>query len=154
MIGQTFYTLMLLSCLIALAWIDRKTLVLPNPLTLGLMLLAMVANFFGFGYCTFYTGLFGAMFGFGLIYGIDAIYYAVNKKRSIGMGDAKLLGALGAIFGLGTVVPLFFVAALGCLLLHLVQFRSFRPASVIAFGPYLCGAGMSFLMYQWWVLHR
>jgi len=152
MSGQFFYTLIVLICLFALAWIDRKTLLLPNPLTLGLMFLGLVINFFGLGFCSFNAGLLGAIFGFGLVYGIDVMYYAFNKRRGIGMGDAKLLGALGAIFGINAVLPLFLLAALGCLLLHLIQFRSYRPSSVIAFGPYLCGAGLSFIIYQYWVL--
>ncbi len=149
MIGQLLYILALSLILITLCVIDIKTLLLPNQLTLGLLTFGLVMNLTSFGFCSFSEGLFGAILGFALIYISNLIYRGLRKTHGIGMGDAKLLGALGGVFGYFYVLPILFIASLSCLVLQLIPYQRKKLSSIIAFGPYLCLTGIGFSIYQW-----
>ena len=149
MIGQLIYTLALSVILITLCVIDLKIFLLPNPLTLGLLAFGLFMNITPFGFCSFFGGLLGSILGVVLIYIINLIYKGLRKTDGIGMGDAKLLGALGAIFGYAHVLPILFIASLGCLVLQFLPYPRKKLSSIIAFGPYLCLTGIGFSIYQW-----
>ncbi|BDW10114.1 hypothetical protein PSHI8_01960 [Polynucleobacter sp. SHI8] len=148
-LAQLLYVLALSGILIILCVIDLKTFLLPNRLTLGLLALGLVMNLTPFGFCSFLDGLLGATLGISLIYILNLIYKRLRKTYGIGMGDAKLLGALGAVFGYAHVIPILFIASLGCLVFQLIPYSSKKPSSIIAFGPYLCLTGIGFSIYQW-----
>jgi len=149
MIGQLLYVLVLSGLLIILCVIDLKTFLLPNQLTLGLLDLGLLMNLTPLGFCSFLDGLLGAILGVVFIYVLNLIYKGLRNTYGIGMGDAKLLGALGAIFGYAHVLPILFIASLGCLVLQFVPYERKRLSSIIAFGPYLCLTGIGFAIYQW-----
>ena len=149
MIGQLFYVLVLSGLLIILCVIDLKTFLLPNQLTLGLLAFGLLMDLTPLGFCSFLDGLLGAILGGVLIYIINLIYKGLRKTDGIGMGDAKLLGALGAIFGYAHVLPILFIASLGCLVLQFLPYPRKKLSSIIAFGPYLCLTGIGFAIYQW-----
>jgi prepilin signal peptidase PulO-like enzyme (type II secretory pathway) len=149
MIGQLLYIFALSCILIILCVIDLKTFLLPNQLTLSLLAFGLLMNLTPFGFCSFFDGLLGAILGFTLIYILNLIYKRLRKTYGIGMGDAKLLGALGAIFGYAHVLPILFIASLGCLVFKLIPYSSKKLSSIIAFGPYLCLTGIGFSIYQW-----
>jgi prepilin signal peptidase PulO-like enzyme (type II secretory pathway) len=149
MIGQLLYVLALSGMLIMLCVIDLKTFLLPNQLTLGLLAFGLLMNLTPFGFCSFFDGLLGSILGVVLIYILNLIYKSLRKTYGIGMGDAKLLGALGAIFGYAHVLPILFIASLGCLVLQFLPYPRKKLSSIIAFGPYLCLTGIGFSIYQW-----
>ena len=149
MIGQLLYIFALSCILIILCVIDLKTFLLPNQLTLGLLIFGLVMNLTPFGFCSFLDGLLGAILGITVIYILNLVYKRLRKTYGIGMGDAKLLGALGAVLGYTQVLPILFIASLGCLVFQLIPYSSKKLSSIIAFGPYLCLTGIGFSIYQW-----
>jgi leader peptidase (prepilin peptidase)/N-methyltransferase len=153
MLGPAIYCGVIILILTSLGYIDFKTLRLPNTLTLPLIALGLAVNLSSYGFCSFQSGLAGAVFGIGVIYGFNFLYKAFFKKSGIGMGDAKLLGGLGAVFGWSAVFPLLFCAVVACLSIILVQGKNKDFASIIAFGPYLCGVGICMAIYQYWSLN-
>jgi leader peptidase (prepilin peptidase)/N-methyltransferase len=153
MLGPAIYCSVIILVLLALGYIDLKTLRLPNTLTLPLIALGLAVNLSSYGFCSFRSSLAGAVFGIVIIYGFNFLYKAFFKKNGVGMGDAKLLGGLGAVFGLSAVIPLLFCAAVACLLMMLFQVKNKDFASIIAFGPYLCGVGICMAIYQYWSLN-
>ena len=152
MLGYAIYCSVIILILMALSYIDFKTMRLPNSLTLTLIALGLAVNLSSYGFCSFRSSLAGAVFGIGLIYGFNFLYKTFFKKNGVGMGDAKLLGGLGAVFGFSAVIPLLFCAAAACLLIMLFQVKKKGFASIIAFGPYLCCVGICMTIYQYWSL--
>ena len=153
MLGYAIYCSVIILILMILGYIDLKTLRLPNALTLTLIALGLAIHLTGYGFCSFGSSLAGAVFGIGLIYGFNFLYMVFFKKSGIGMGDAKLLSGLGAVFGWSAVFPLLFCAAIACLFMMLLQGKYKDFASIIAFGPYLCGVGICMAIYQYWSLN-
>lgn len=147
---QITYFLLVIGALVILAERDITTHRLPNVMTMGLLLLGLVMNLTPYGYCTWQEGLLGAILGMGLLYSINRGYLYWQKKEGIGMGDAKLLAALGAVFGYHIVLFLLFLAGVVCLIFQIRQHQARGFASVIVFGPYLCATGIAYTLYLYW----
>lgn len=136
--------------LLTLAAIDYRHFVLPDAVTLPLLVL-------GLGVVLIVAPeriaahLFGAVAGFAVFALIAAAYRRLRGRDGLGLGDAKLLAAGGAWLGwqaLPTVVA--FAAGLGLagvltarLIAGLRGDRSapdLAAATAVAFGPYLAAA--------------
>lgn len=136
--------------LLLLALIDAAHGRLPDVLTLPLLLLglAVAAAAPLPGLPSLLASGLGAALGFGLLYLVDRLYAAWRGRAGLGLGDAKLLAALGAWLGAESLAPLILAAALAGLGWALATGRR-RAADAIAFGPFLALAGGGLV---WWRL--
>jgi leader peptidase (prepilin peptidase)/N-methyltransferase len=125
--------------LLALAWIDLEWLILPDTLTLPLLLGGLAATWLAAPEALGDAAL-GAGLGWLVFAAVAAGYRALRGRDGLGGGDAKLLGAAGAWLGwqaLPQVMLLAAVAALGVVgTLRLVRGRAFDGVE-LAFGPWL-----------------
>lgn len=134
--------------LIALAFIDAETGYLPDAITLPLIAIGLAAN----GFETFVPlrdAVIGAGAGFLIFWAISAAYERLRGKEGLGLGDAKLLAAIGAFGGWMMLPVVVFVAALGTLAaLGIGALRGGGMArdQPVAFGPGLCAAGFAVLI--------
>lgn len=135
--------------LIALAVIDARTQHLPNVLVIALFIL----SFFQYSLLppAWLHQLLGALLGGGLFLAIQLISKAITGRDSLGMGDVKLMVALGALTGwLGLpIVMLTASLSAGAILLYkrLIT-KNYHKDQKFAFGPYLCFGGYVSLVTQ------
>lgn len=88
------------------------------------------------------AALVGAAIGMGISGGAAALYAAVRGRSGLGMGDVKLLGALGLMLGPYVLAALFFGSILG-LIGGVVSARGRDMATArIPFGPFLAAGGV------------
>lgn len=107
-------SIMLAAALLILTWIDLDRFLLPNWLTIPLLLAGLAYSYYlGSG---FWPAFFGAIVGYGLILGISTYWRRQLGKDGIGLGDAKLLGAGGAWLGVFSI-PLILLVSSGVALL-------------------------------------
>lgn len=138
--------------LIVLAFVDYKTKLLPDILTLPLLWLGLVIQLFPE---TRTVGLelavIGAVAGYLPLWLLAQIYRAVRGRDGLGMGDLKLLAAMGAWSGpflLPHVLVLAVLLALAVYVFDRVMrrdtygFHEERP-----FGPAIIAAYFVVLMY-------
>jgi leader peptidase (prepilin peptidase) / N-methyltransferase len=129
--------------LLALAWIDLRQWVLPDALTLPLIVAGLSAAAL-FNPETLLDRALGAVFGYLTLRGLAAIYRFLRRRDGLGGGDAKLLSAVGSWVGLATLPQVILAAALGGLvtagILRLAGIR-LRAASALPFGPFLALPG-------------
>lgn len=135
-----------LCLLVALAFIDWDTSLLPDRLTLplgtiGLLALAAQALLPRLGLRMLVgvpgplDGLLGALAGGGTLYLIAWIGWWILKREAMGAGDIKLMAAFGLLLGWsGTLLALFLGALAGSL--HGVATRTGRLQER-PFGPWL-----------------
>jgi len=99
-------------------------------------------------FCSGIDSLFGIVTGYGLIRGVDEIYFRYKKQRGIGQGDAKLLAAIGAILGWQAIFPVLFFAALSGLVAGLVMIimKRITLQNQIPFGPFLSAAACGLIL--------
>jgi len=94
--------------LLALAWIDAKRFILPDQLTLTLL----VAGLAFAGLAALPAHILGAALGYGSFRLISLLYLRWRGQEGLGHGDAKLLAAGGAWAGPLALADIILVAAL------------------------------------------
>ncbi|WP_111495773.1 prepilin peptidase [Marinobacter bohaiensis] len=144
----SLWALVLVWALIALTVIDFDTQLLPDSITLPLLWLGLILNYFGV-LTDFQSAFWGAIFGYLSLWSIYWLFKIVTGKEGMGHGDFKLLGALGAWLGwqlLPAVILLSSVvgAVIG---ISLIVFRGHGREVPIPFGPYLAIAGLLALWF-------
>ncbi|KZY70947.1 methyltransferase [Oleiphilus sp. HI0071] len=134
--------------LIALTMIDADTQLLPDNITLPLMWLGLIVNYFEL-ITSFESAFFGAVFGYLVLWSIYWLFKLLTGKEGMGYGDFKLLAALGAWLG-WEMLPIIVllssvVGALYGLGAMLIQGRDKNKP--MPFGPYLAVAGWVALVW-------
>jgi leader peptidase (prepilin peptidase)/N-methyltransferase len=131
------------------SFIDFKSFILPDWITLPLILSGMVFNAVSSNnFCSATDSLLGVLLGYGLLRLVDEWYFNVKKQRGIGQGDAKLLAAIGAILGWQAIFPILCCAAiLGVVVgLSLIRVKRLTLQQQIPFGPFLSLFACAFIL--------
>ena len=98
--------------LVALAFIDLDTWLLPHVITWPLLGLGVVASALGWSAApSLASSLWGAGVGWGAFALLSWGGEKVLKKEALGFGDVWLLGGLGAWLGLGALLPVVLLAS-------------------------------------------
>ncbi len=134
-ISPAFLTLYI-CLLLLLAEIDFRSLLLPDILTIPLLLLGVFVACFGLSNLQIEDSVIGAMVGYFLpvLVCLLIVWY---KKDAFGGGDIKLLSALGAWLGVEGLLNVIAGASILGIVWALVQ----RKKS-LAFGPMIAIAGI------------
>jgi leader peptidase (prepilin peptidase)/N-methyltransferase len=134
--------------LVAMTMIDYDTQYLPDDLTYPLLWLGLLVNLDA-TFVPLREAVIGAAAGYMALWSVNALYKLVRGHDGMGNGDFKLLAALGAWLGWGSlpliVILSSVVGAVVSIGLMIVA-RSGRDTK-IPFGPYLAGAGLLALIY-------
>ncbi len=129
--------------LIALGFIDFETGYLPDAITFPMIALGLLASIMNL-FVSFPAAIIGAFAGYSSFWLIATAYRHLRDREGLGMGDAKLLGALGAWSGWTLLAPIVFTSSLAALCLIAISTmrgREFDSESEIRFGPALAIAG-------------
>ncbi|NLD55258.1 MAG: prepilin peptidase [Burkholderiaceae bacterium] len=134
--------------LLALAFIDFDTQLLPDSITLPLLWVGLLLNLDG-GFVPLRDAVIGAAAGYLLLWSIYWAFRLLTGKEGMGYGDFKLLAALGAWFGWQAIPAIILLASVvGALVgIGLMMFSRHGRDVPIPFGPYLAGAGMLALFF-------
>ena len=129
--------------MIALAFIDLDTQLLPDSLTLPLLWLGLALNLAG-TYSDISASVIGAMAGYLALWSVYWLFKLATGKEGMGYGDFKLLAAIGAWLG-WQILPLtiLFSSLVGAVVgIGLIVFARHGRNVPIPFGPYLAAAGV------------
>jgi leader peptidase (prepilin peptidase) / N-methyltransferase len=138
---------LVLSCLLgwgllALAWIDWRTMLLPDALTLPLLLIGLAATW-RLDPDALTEHAIAAVLGYALLSLCAEAYRRLRGRDGLGLGDAKLLGVAGAWLGLEPLPWVVLVGSMmGLLWFCIGWLRGSAPrhSTAIAFGPFLATA--------------
>lgn len=142
-------------------FIDLEFMILPDRLTVGGMIAGPILSLMApamQGQMTAYTGFCASVSGLALgaifLWLVATLGTLVFRKEAMGMGDVKLLGALGAFLGWKAVLFIVMGASLAgaAVGVSLVMARRKTMASRIPFGPYIALAAIVWLLWGqgWW----
>lgn len=109
--------LVLSSALIALAFIDAEHMILPNRITYPLFLLLLFYRFVDSVFLKgdsslLLDGLLGSLVGGGLLFGLGALWKILRGVEAMGLGDVKMMLAVGMFLGWDLVLLAIFLGAL------------------------------------------
>ena len=142
--------LILVTALVGIAWIDRKTLLIEGRLVALAMGLRLVWLSF-FAPQEMLNSLTGLLIGAGILYFIGFLYETFRHRQGLGEGDAAVLGLIGLWVGwqgLGTVL---LIAALSGIIIGGISLLRQRKVNQnipdllqtqIPFAPFLCLGGL------------
>jgi len=133
--------------LVALAWIDFESTLLPDALTQPLLWAGLLVNLFD-AYASLQMAVVGAVAGYVFLWVIFHVFRLLTGREGMGYGDFKLLAALGAWFGVEALPTLLLSASLLGVLIGGALTLSGRAGrgQPLPFGPYLALAGVVTLL--------
>jgi len=140
----------LIVVLVYLAYYDLRTFRLPDVITLPLVSLGLLFNgLSNESLISFQDSLIGAILGYICLWLLNLLYRIVKKQAGIGMGDAKLLAALGAWLGWFALPSILLIASLTGLIGGIIwlQWNNQNHRSAFPFGPFLAIAGIMELLW-------
>jgi prepilin signal peptidase PulO-like enzyme (type II secretory pathway) len=141
---------LLILALLYLAHIDWRTFRLPNAITFPLIILGIAFNAFSdLRFTAPISGFVGACLGYGLLWALNTGYRLLKNRDGIGMGDAKLLAALGAWLGWSALPSILLMASVTGMLGGIIwlKLRRYHLREAFPFGPFLAIAGIIELLW-------
>ncbi|HSG41196.1 MAG TPA: prepilin peptidase [Thermoanaerobaculia bacterium] len=137
--------------MLALAMIDFDHMILPDKITylgifLGVLLQPLLpwARLWDGTWGAVAGGAFGAALGAGILLAVWGGWYLLRKEEGMGLGDVKMLAAIGAFLGWkGVLVSLFFASLSGAAVgLTLMALGRLETGSKLPFGVFLALGGL------------
>lgn len=140
--------MLFIAAMIALAFIDFDTQLLPDDITLPLVWIGLLVNIFGV-YADLASAVIGAVAGYLSLWSVYWLFKLVTGKEGMGYGDFKLLAAIGAWLG-WQLLPLaiLFSSIIGLVFSAILMVSAGRSRHTpMPFGPYLAIAGLIALFW-------
>ena len=128
---------------IIIFFIDLKHFIIPNELTFPLMFIGFIKSFEPNLNQTIFpnyiNSLIGGVFGYLIIWLIIFFYKKVRNKEGMGLGDAKLMAAVGFWFGWVSIPFTIFISSFVALIFAVPSLlkKNKNMATQIPFGPYI-----------------
>ncbi len=144
--GFTFTSLLLIVlCVffIVIFFIDLAHYIIPNELTFPLMVIGFAKSFYPnldpSIFPNFLNSLIGGVIGYLIIWLIIFLYKKLKDKEGMGLGDAKLLSAIGFWFGWISIPYILIFSSITALVISIPSLinKSKNMSSQIPFGPYI-----------------
>jgi leader peptidase (prepilin peptidase)/N-methyltransferase len=138
-----------IAVIIAAAFIDLDTTLLPDDLTLPLIAIGMIAAWQGWTGVPLGDSALGALFGYLSLWAVATLYRLVRGVEGMAEGDFKLLAGLGALLGWQSLASIILLSsAVGAVVgLFMILARGHGRQVPIPFGPYLAGGGIASLFF-------
>lgn len=132
--------------LVLLACIDARTGLLPDALTLPLMWAGVLVAWLGQG-PTLHDSVAGLMLAYAVPASLRLLWRWRRGVEALGLGDVKLLAALGAWLGPARVFDVLLLACVLGTVYALARRHRLDPPGTVAFGPFLVLAGLPALAF-------
>lgn len=145
---QFFADCLFVSALIALGFIDFFEQIIPDHISLPMLILALVYAPFRYD-LNLRQALVGAVVGGGFLFIVYLVYLLWRKKEGLGMGDVMMMLMVGAYLGLSrTILTLLLASVVGAIVgLLLMKFRGKDMKFALPFGSFIAPAAFVSLVW-------
>ena len=137
-------------------FVDLEHMIIPDRVSLGGIVLGLTFSSLvpamqgqPHAYGGFISSLLGASIGVGILWAIAVLGKLAFRKDAMGMGDVKLMGAIGAFLGWPAVVFTLMVSSfLGAIFgVSMIVAGKKEMQSRIPFGPYIAVAALVWILW-------
>lgn len=134
--------------MIALAFIDMETQLLPNEITLPLLWAGLLVNLNG-SFTDIRSAVIGAAAGYFVLWLVYMCFKLITGREGMGYGDFKLLAVIGAWLGWQMLPLVILLSSLTATIagIGLIVIAKYGRQVVIPFGPYLVAGGFIALFW-------
>jgi len=129
---------------VILFFIDLDLKIIPDKLSLSLILIGLIFAVLPGNDITLKSALIGSSASFMLFLLLAYFFQLITKKDSLGGGDIKLIAGLGMILGVSGVIFTIIIASVIALLTLVIIKHDMKKE--FAFGPFLITAGVLYLI--------
>ena len=140
-------------CLIVAYFTDFATQIIPDQITLGLIVLGFIFSFFNPVLREFYNlhpvveSFLGASVGAGSVYVTGVIGKAIFKKEAMGLGDVKFMAGIGAYLGWKLVLLIYFIAPFFAIFYGVYRLLRYKD-EYLPYGPFLVLATIFVIVFR------
>ena len=135
-----------LSSLIVIAFIDARRGIIPDRVSLPILLIGLLLSPFHLG---LWEAFLGAVTGGSLLFLIGTAYYHTTGREGMGGGDVKLLAMIGAFLGWkGALLSLFLGSLVGSMVgISMALWKGGEIGkTTVPFGPFLSLGAVVYLL--------
>jgi leader peptidase (prepilin peptidase)/N-methyltransferase len=145
---QFFADCLFVSSLIALGFIDYFHQIIPDHISIPMLILSLVYAPFRLDF-NLRQALIGAVVGGGFLLLVDLAYIFWRKKEGLGMGDVMMMLMVGAYLGLSrTIFTLLLASVVGAIFgLLLMRFKKKDLQFALPFGTFIAPAAFIALIW-------
>jgi len=136
--------LILFSVGLMIFFIDIFHKIIPDVLSLPLILAGIIFSLFPGNDISLHSSLIGTGFGFFLFVFIAMIFKFITKRDSLGGGDIKLIAALGSFSGFYGIIFIIFISSVIALVSLLIIRHDLKKE--FPFGPFLIFASFLYII--------
>ena len=129
------------------SFIDLDHMILPDEITLGGCVLGLIAAAIN-PERDFFDGLYGFLFGGGVLWLVAYVYYVFTGREGLGGGDIKLLAWIGSVLG-WKAIPFVILSSsvLGSIVgLYISRKSENKLKAMIPFGPFIAAGALLYIM--------
>ena len=101
------YTPAILGLILALIT-DINHMIIPDTSSILLLISGIINVLFNFSKDIIISSILGMIIGFGILFVINFVFELITKTEGFGFGDMKLLGSIGLLVGVKSIVVIFF----------------------------------------------
>ena len=83
-------------------------MIIPDTSSILLLISGILNVLFNFSKDTIISCILGMILGFGILFVINFVFELITKTEGFGFGDMKLLGSIGLLVGVKSIVVIFF----------------------------------------------
>lgn len=144
-----FHSIFFASLLLVCSFIDFELKIIPDVISLPMIAFSPLLAFFH-PELSLKDSFYGILLGAFVIYFIAYTYFLIRREEGIGMGDAKLLAAIGGWLGYQAIFPSIVLASLiGSLagMAIMVSKRQFSGKLELPFGPFLSFGAILYIFF-------
>jgi leader peptidase (prepilin peptidase)/N-methyltransferase len=137
------------SLMIVCAAIDWRHMIIPDIISLPMVAVTPLLVWIHPD-LDWLSALLGVATGFSVLYAIAWLYWLIRKEVGMGMGDVKLLAAIGGWLGVQSILPTILVGSLlGALygIGLMIVTRSTNLRTALPFGPFLVAGALIHLFF-------
>ncbi len=146
---RCLHALIFTSLLLICSVIDLEHQIIPDVLSIPMILLSPLVVYLH-PELDWKSSLIGVVIGGGSLYTVAWLYYIVRREYGLGMGDVKLLAAIGGWLGYQSILTtIFWGSILGSFvgIGVIIVTRSMNLKTKLPFGPFLSFAAVSYLLF-------
>lgn len=145
---EFFVMIFFVSLLVVISFIDLEFQIIPDVLSIGGLIIGLILSFFrqNFG---FFDALFGVVLGGGVLFAIAFGYQLIRKIEGMGGGDIKLIGMIGAYYGIKGVIFTIITGSLFGIIVGIpaMLIKGKDSKYAIPFGPFLSLGAVMYIFY-------